>query len=78
MIRTTEKTDTTAILGIVKESGQFDADGIAYVQDNLAQHLASNGEDIWLTADDLEPVGVAYCRPEPVQAPRMSNVRAHE
>ena len=77
MIRTTEKTDTTAILGIVKKSGQFDADGIAHVQDTFAQHLASKG-DIWLTADDGEPVGVAYCRPEPVQAALMSNVRAHE
>ena len=66
MIRNTEKADTAAILSIVKESGQFDTDGLAYVQDTLAQHLASNGEDIWLTADDGEPVGVAYCAPEPV------------
>ena len=66
MIRNTEKADTAAILSIVKESGQFGADGLAYVQDTLAQHLASNGEDIWLTADDGEPVGVAYCAPEPV------------
>jgi ribosomal protein S18 acetylase RimI-like enzyme len=66
LIRSTEKTDAAAILSIVKESGQFDADGLAYVQDTLAQHLAGHGEDIWLTADDGEPVGVAYCTPEPV------------
>ena len=66
VIRPTAKTDSEALLAIIKESGQFDADGFDFVQDTLAQHLASNGEGIWLTADDGEPVGVAYCRPEPV------------
>ncbi len=66
MIRSTVKTDAAAILSIVKESGQFDAEGLAHVQDTLEQYLAYNGEEIWLTADDGEPVGVAYCAPEPV------------
>ena len=68
LIRSTRKTDAKAILGIAKESGQFDSDGLAHVQDTLEQHLAGNGEGIWLTADDGEPVGVAYCGPEPVAA----------
>jgi ribosomal protein S18 acetylase RimI-like enzyme len=68
LIRSTTKTDARAILDIVEESGQFDSDGLAHVQDTLKQHLAGNGEGIWLTADDGEPVGVAYCAPEPVAA----------
>jgi GNAT superfamily N-acetyltransferase len=66
VIRPTEKTDARAILSIVAESGQFDAEGLAHVQDTLRQHLDGNGEGIWLTADDGEAVGVAYCAPEPV------------
>jgi ribosomal protein S18 acetylase RimI-like enzyme len=66
MIRPTEKIDTQAILQIVEESGQFDADGLAHVQATLEAHLLSDSNDIWLTADDDEVVGVAYCAPEPV------------
>lgn len=66
MIRSTQKTDTQAILNIVEASGQFDASGIAHVQATLEQHLVGNGEGIWLTADDGEPIGAAYCAPEPV------------
>lgn len=66
MIRSTEKTDAAAILDIAKESGQFDAYGLAHIEETLGKHLAGHGEEIWLTADDGEPVGVAYCAPEPV------------
>jgi GNAT superfamily N-acetyltransferase len=66
VIRRTEKTDAQAILSIVAESGQFDADGLAHVQDTLRRHLDGHGEGIWLTSDDGEAVGVAYCAPEPV------------
>jgi ribosomal protein S18 acetylase RimI-like enzyme len=66
LIRNTSKTDTQAIFSIVEQSGQFDAEGLAHVQETLAEHLAGNGDGIWLTADDGEPVGVAYCAPEPV------------
>lgn len=66
MIRPTEMKDAQAILSIVAESGQFDADGLAHVQRTLRQHLDGIGEGIWLTADDGEAVGVAYCAPEPV------------
>lgn len=66
MIRDTERKDASAILKIVEQSGQFDADGLAHVAETLLQHLAGSGDGIWLTADDGEPVGVAYCAPEPV------------
>jgi GNAT superfamily N-acetyltransferase len=66
MIRSTQQSDASAILAIVEQSGQFDADGLAHVKDMLVRHLAGEGDGIWLTADDGEPVGVAYCAPEPV------------
>ncbi len=53
-------------MGILGASGQFDADGLAFVQDTLDRHLSDAGPAIWLTADDGETVGVAYCVPEPV------------
>lgn len=54
------------ILSIVEGSGQFDADGLGHVRATLEAHLAGGSEGVWLTADDGEPVGVAYCAPEPV------------
>lgn len=69
-------------MAMVESSGQFDADGLAHVRSSLEQHLAGEGDGLWLTAideptltavdepgltsDDGEPVGVAYCAPEPV------------
>ena len=55
-----------SILSIVDGSGQFARDGIAHVRSTLEQHLAGAGDGLWLTADDGEPVGVAYCAPEAV------------
>ena len=66
MIRSTVKTDVEAIMRIVADSGQFDDDGQGYVRETLENHLAGESNEIWLTADDGEPVGVAYCAPEPV------------
>ena len=54
------------ILAIVNGSGQFDADGLTHVRNTLEQHVAGARDGIWLTADDGEPVGVAYCAPEAV------------
>lgn len=66
MIRPTTPPDREPILALVEASGQFDADGLAHVRDTLDGHLARQGDGIWLTAVDDEPVGVAYCAPEPV------------
>ena len=66
MIRNTEHADMSAILAIVHGSGQFDSDSLAHVQRTLEGHLTGAGDGVWLTADDGEPVGVAYCAPEAV------------
>lgn len=66
MIRPTIPADRDAILALVEASGQFDPDGLAHVRGTLESHLAGEGDGIWLTVDDGEPVGVAYCAPEPV------------
>ena len=65
MIRPTIDGDAEAIMAMIEDSGQFDADGLAYVRSTLDEHLSGSGGGIWLTADDGEPVGVAYCTPEP-------------
>lgn len=58
--------DTAPLLAIIEASGQFDDESLSHVRDTLAQHFAGEGGALWLTADDGEPVGVAYCAPEPV------------
>lgn len=66
MIRETIQTDADAILAMVKDSGQFDANGLVHVEETLDSYLEGKSGGLWLTADDGEPVGVAYCAPEPV------------
>ncbi len=66
MIRPTTAPDRDSILSLVEASGQFDSDGLAHVLSTLDAHLAGQGDGIWFTADDGEPIGVAYCAPEAV------------
>ena len=66
MITKTTREHRADILSIVESSGQFDADGLAHVQDTLDAHLDQTSQSTWLTAMDSAPVGVAYCAPEPV------------
>ena len=66
MIIATSTEHREPLLSIIKESGQFDADSVAHVRDTLDEHLANPGHAMWFTAIDGEPVGVAYCAPEPV------------
>jgi ribosomal protein S18 acetylase RimI-like enzyme len=66
MIRETISDDKDAILSIICEAGQFDDPGMAYVAQILETHLNEGSDALWFTADDGEPVGVAYCAPEPV------------
>ena len=66
MIRTTRQSDIDAILEMIAGSGQFDADGVEHVRLTLEQHFAGESDDVWLTADDGEAIGVAYCAPEPM------------
>lgn len=74
MIRPTREDDRAALMDLLRESGQFDDAGVAFVEATLNQHLTSPGPEIWLTAEqDQVPVGVAYCAPEPV-GPRVWNL----
>lgn len=66
MIRATKADDVSPIMAIVEASGQFDVEGLAFVEQTLREHLGEGGAALWLTADDGEAVGVAYCAPEPV------------
>lgn len=66
MIRETIQADRNAMLRMITDSGQFDESGLAHVEEKLSIYLAGETDDLWLTADDGEPVGVAYCAPEPV------------
>jgi ribosomal protein S18 acetylase RimI-like enzyme len=66
MIRHTIATDTEALMAIVESSGQFDTDGLVHVKATLLEYLNGQSNALWLTADEGEAVGVAYCAPEPV------------
>ena len=67
MITNTIADHRDPLLAIIRDSGQFDDDGLAHVAHTLDAHLTEPGTAIWLTAiDGTEPVGVAYCAPEPV------------
>ncbi len=66
MVRPTYSTDRDAILAMVRESGKFDNDALEHVASTLDAYLDNSSSDLWLTADDGEPVGVALCSPEPV------------
>ena len=66
MISRTAEEHREALLTIIKNSGQFDEDGLVHVKTTLDAHLENPEEAIWFTAIDDVPVGVAYCAPEPV------------
>jgi ribosomal protein S18 acetylase RimI-like enzyme len=68
MIRKTTAHDAPALLAMLEKSGEFDAQGLDYVQATLDTYLAGESEALWFTADDGEPVGVAYCAPEPASS----------
>ncbi len=66
MIIETLRTDTGAFLAIVEGGGQFGENALVHVKETLSSYLAGQSDDFWFTADDGEPVGVAYCAPEAV------------
>ena len=67
MIVKTTQQHRAPLLAIIKASGKFDADGLAYVASTLDAYLANSEDAIWLTAlANAAPVGVAYCIPEPI------------
>ncbi|QDU19573.1 GNAT family N-acetyltransferase [Urbifossiella limnaea] len=66
MIRPTTSDDTAAILTLAVASGLFPPEATDDVAAVLRGSLAGeNGPDhVWLTDDDIGPVGVAYYAPE--------------
>ena len=66
MIVRTTREHREPLLAIIEASGQFDTDGLAHVRSTLEAYFENPEEAIWLSALDQEPVGVAYCAPEPV------------
>ncbi|MEM7536770.1 MAG: GNAT family N-acetyltransferase [Chloroflexota bacterium] len=66
MIRRTLASDKEALLALLKDSGEFDTAGLMLVEEMMVQYLAGDSDALWFTVDDGEPVGVAYCAPEPM------------
>lgn len=65
MIRKTTPNDTAAVIALAETNG-FDPDEIELVRETLANYLDGNGNALWFTATDNDPVGVVYCAPEPM------------
>jgi len=51
---------------MLEASGQFDEAGLDHVKQTLGEYIDGDESALWFTADDGEPVGVAYCSPEPM------------
>jgi N-acetylglutamate synthase-like GNAT family acetyltransferase len=66
MIRPTTPEDITALIALADATGLFPPSGLALLRQMLTDSLEGNNstENFWLTDDDNEPVGVAYCEPE--------------
>jgi ribosomal protein S18 acetylase RimI-like enzyme len=66
MIRPTTPEDTTALIALADATGLFPPSGLELLRQMLTDSLAenSNTESFWITDDDTEPVGVAYCESE--------------
>ncbi|MGK7910127.1 MAG: GNAT family N-acetyltransferase [Synechococcus sp.] len=62
-IRPTTSDDVDALLALLTVL-QFGTDEIDVVRDTLADYLSGNSNAVWLTAVDLQPIGVIYCAPE--------------
>jgi ribosomal protein S18 acetylase RimI-like enzyme len=58
--------DIDALLDLAKATELFDPSQIEELQQMLDRHFNSktDSQDIWLTDNDLDPVGVAYVAPE--------------
>ncbi len=69
MIRPSTPDDTIALIAIADEIG-FQPNELEELSEMLSDYFSgdSDSDRFWLTDDDNEPVGVAYCEPE-----RMTN-----
>ena len=66
MIREIEINDKEAILSILEDSGKFDTEGLAHIEETLNEHLKSGSNGLWYIAFENKPIGVVYCTPEPL------------
>ena len=66
MIRLTTPSDTNALLALAEATGLFESSQIEELSQMLNQHFsnAADNQDVWVTDDENEPVGVAYVAPE--------------
>ncbi|KJH69910.1 GNAT family N-acetyltransferase [Aliterella atlantica] len=66
MIRPTIPEDTTALIALADATGLFPPSGLELLRQMLTNSLAKDSDTapFWITDDDREPVGVAYCEPE--------------
>ncbi len=65
-IRPSTLADKDAIFAMLAASGKFDEESLAFVEATFVAHFEEPSEELWFAADDGEPIGVAYCSPEPV------------
>jgi ribosomal protein S18 acetylase RimI-like enzyme len=66
MIRLSTLDDTTALIALAAVSGLFEPSQTEDLAQMLDRHFSdeNQSQDIWLTDDDNEPVGMAYIAPE--------------
>jgi GNAT superfamily N-acetyltransferase len=69
MIRLSTPDDTTALIAIADAIG-FQPNELEELSEMLSDYFSgdSDSDHFWITDDDNEPIGVAYCEPE-----RMTN-----
>ncbi|MBD2294480.1 GNAT family N-acetyltransferase [Anabaena sphaerica FACHB-251] len=64
MIRRTTPDDTNALIAVAETIG-FQAQELDYLKKMLSDYFKDGEtESFWLTYEENEPVGVAYCEPE--------------
>lgn len=63
-IRPIVHADISPLLHMLEHSGEFDEDGLAYVNETLAAHLDEGSDAVWYYADSGGFAGVIYCAPE--------------
>ncbi len=67
MIRSVSPDDKKALIGIADAVGLFSPQELEELQGMLSEYFDGNlgSDSFWITYDDGEPIGVAYCAPEP-------------
>lgn len=64
LIRPTTSSDAEPLLAMLQASGQFDEDGVQYVNETLSAYFSGEADALWFSAEHEGLAGVAYCAPE--------------